>query len=404
MLKTVKIAICVKMGKMHKFIHACAGSGKTQYIAETCRDNNSPKELAVITYTVSGQDELRSRLLSTCSSGKRPKVFGWYEFLINQIVRLYLPLLFPEQRISGFYYPKGEDVAGRVMRMCEKTSPERYFTKDLKIHREFLEELSFEIIQASDGKVQNRLNEIFDLILIDEVQDINKFGLEVIDKLLDNGIQRSGFDGYQLLLVGDARQALLSTSRISNKNKKYSGVKVLDWYQGKVNQGLLKIEHRDYTYRCVQEIASFSDQIFDSKMGFPPTQSRYIYNDNHKGVFVVCEKDFREYFSRYSPVVLQYSKASYCKPEFNPLNIGVSKGRTYERTAVFLTGSMEDFIAGKGILEGKSASSFYVAVTRAKLSTALVVNKIPKGINKKLNLEIWSPRIGADVVSQDSLF
>ena len=399
----MKIAICVKMRKMHKFIHACAGSGKTQYIAETCRDNNSPKELAVITYTVSGQDELRSRLLSVCGSGKQPKVFGWYEFLINQIVRPYLPLLFPGQRISGFYYPEGEDVTGRMMCMRKKTSPERYFTKDSKIHREFLEELSFEIIKASDGKVQNRLNKIFDLILIDEVQDINKFGLEVIDKLLENGIQRSGFDGYQLLLVGDVRQALLSTSRISNKNKKYSGVKALDWYQGKVNQGLLKIEHRNYTYRCVQEIASFSDQIFDSKMGFPPTQSRCIYNDNHKGVFVVCEKDFQEYFSRYSPVVLQHNKNS-CKPEFNPLNIGVSKGRTYERAAVFLTSPMEDFIAGKGILEGRSASSFYVAVTRAKLSTALIVNKIPKRINKELNLEIWSPRIGADVVSQDGLF
>lgn len=105
---------------MHKFIHACAGSGKTQYIAETCRDNSSLKELAVITYTVSGQDELRSRLLSVCGSGKQPKVFGWYEFLINQIVRPYLPLLFPGQKISGFYYPEGKDMTGNMMRTHKK--------------------------------------------------------------------------------------------------------------------------------------------------------------------------------------------------------------------------------------------------------------------------------------------
>lgn len=389
---------------MHKFIHACAGSGKTQYIAETCRDNNSLKELAVITYTVSGQDELRSRLLSVCDSGKQPKVFGWYEFLINQIVRPYLPLLFPGQKISGFYYPEGKDMTGNMMRTHKKTSPERYFTKDLKIHREFLEELSFEIIKVSGGKVQNRLNKIFDLILIDEVQDINKFGLEIIDKLLDNGIQKSGFDGYQLLLVGDVRQALLSTSRMSNKNKKYSGINVLDWYRGKVNQGLLKIEHRDYTYRCAQEIASFSDQIFDSKMGFPPTQSRYIYDGNHKGVFVVCKKDFQDYLNLYSPVVLRHSKAIPCNPEWNPINIGVSKGRTYERVAIMATKPIKKFIEKKEYFSDNSASSFYVAVTRAKMSVAIVVDKVPRNICNELGIEIWPRCMRTDVVVQDSLF
>ena len=389
---------------MHKFIHACAGSGKTQYIAETCRDNNSPKELAVITYTVSGQDELRSRLLSICGSGEQPKVFGWYEFLINQIVRPYLPLLFPGQKISGFYYPEGKDVIGGMMRMRKKTSPDRYFTKDLKIHREFLEELSFEIIKVSGGKVQNRLNKIFDLILIDEVQDVNKFGLEVIGKLLENGVQGNNFDGYQLLLVGDVRQSILSTSRSSNINKNYSGYDVIKWYRKMENRQLLKIESHNYTYRCVQEIASFSDKIFRSDLGFGSTVSRCCLEDEHKGVFLVCKKDFQDYLKVYSPIVLRYSKAVPCDPEWNPINIGVSKGRTYERVAIMATKPIKKFIEKKEYFSANSASSFYVAVTRAKVSVAIVVDKIPRNICNELGIEIWPRRMGTEAVVQDSLF
>lgn len=108
---------------MHKFIHACAGSGKTQFIADTCSSSESMgKDIAVITFTVSGQDELRDRLHLVCEDWKIPKVFGWYQFLIQHIIRPYIPLLFPKQKVKGLYYPRDSHEDPYIDKM-------RYFRK-----------------------------------------------------------------------------------------------------------------------------------------------------------------------------------------------------------------------------------------------------------------------------------
>lgn len=403
----VKIALCVKKEKMHKFIHACAGSGKTQFIADACFSNKeSGKDIAVITFTVSGQDELRDRLHLVCEDWKIPKVFGWYQFLIQHIIRPYIPLLFPKQKVKGLYYPRGshEDPYIDKMRYFPKEDPRRYFVSNDGIHREFIEELAVGVIEKSQGMVQNRLNKIFNLIMIDESQDIGRNGLKVIEYLLSNGSRPGSSAEYSMYIVGDARQSILSTSRSSNKNKKYSGYDVIKWYREMENQQLLEIESHNYTYRCVQEIASFSDKIFHPGLGFESTVSRCCLEDEHKGVFLVCKKDFQDYINAYNPVVLRHSKAVPCDPEWNPVNIGVSKGRTYERVAIMATDPIKKFIEKKEYFSAKSASSFYVAVTRAKVSVAIVVDKVPRNVCNELGIQIWSRRMGADVVVQDSLF
>lgn len=391
---------------MHKFIHACAGSGKTQFIADTCSSSEGVgKDIAVITFTVSGQGELRDRLHLVCEDRKIPKVFGWYQFLIQHIIRPYIPLLFPGQKVKGLYYPRDsrEDPYVDKMRYFSKDSPKRYFVSD-SIHREFIEELAVGVIKKSQGMVQNRLNKIFNLIMIDEAQDIGRYGLKVIEYLLDNGLHPGTSAEYSMYIVGDARQSILSTSRSSNKNKKYSGYDVIKWYREMENQQLLEIESHNYTYRCAQEIASFSDKIFHPDLGFEPTVSRCFLEDEHKGVFLVCKKDFQEYLNVYNPIVLRHSKSVPCNPEWNPVNIGVSKGRTYERVAIMATKSIKKFIEKKEYLSAKSTSSFYVAVTRAKVSVAIVVDKVPRNICNELGIEIWSRRMGIDVVVQESLF
>ncbi len=392
---------------MHKFIHACAGSGKTQFIADTCSNSEySEKDIAVITFTVSGQDELRDRLHSVCEDWKIPKVFGWYQFLIQHIIRPYIPLLFPKQKVKGLYYPgdSSKDPYIDKMRYFRKSDPKRYFVSNDNIHREFIEELATEVIEKSHGMVQNRLNRIFNFIMIDEAQDIGKYGLKVIEYLLDNGPCRSDSTEYSMYIVGDTRQSILSTSRSPNKNKNYSGYNLIKWYREMENRQLLEIESHNYTYRCVQEIASFSDKIFHSDLGFESTVSRYFLEDEHKGVFLVCKKDFQDYLNLYSPVVLRNSKAVPCDPGWNPINIGVSKGRTYERVAIMATGPIKKFIEKKEYFSAMSASSFYVAVTRAKVSVAIVVDKVPRNICNELGIQIWSRRMGVDVVVQDSLF
>lgn len=68
------------------------------------------------------------------------------------------------------------------------------------------------------------------------------------------------------------------------------------------------------------------------------------------------------------------------------LNFKVSKGMTYERVLIVPTGPIAKFIASGVHLEANSASSFYVAVTRARQSVAIVMDR--PGLSA---LPYWSP-------------
>lgn len=59
---------------------------------------------------------------------------------------------------------------------------------------------------------------------------------------------------------------------------------------------------------------------------------------------------------------------------------------TYERVLIVPTGPIKKFIASNVFLEQTSASSFYVAVTRAKQSVAIVMEKT--GLSR---LPVWTP-------------
>ncbi len=61
-------------------------------------------------------------------------------------------------------------------------------------------------------------------------------------------------------------------------------------------------------------------------------------------------------------------------------------GMTYERVLIVPTGPIAKFIATGVHLEANSASSFYVAVTRARQSVAIVMDRPGKS-----TLPYWSP-------------
>ena len=66
---------------------------------------------------------------------------------------------------------------------------------------------------------------------------------------------------------------------------------------------------------------------------------------------------------------------------FNAINIGVSKGRTFNRVLIFPTRPMLDYLKTEDISKAGDKSKLYVAITRAKYSVAFVVDD--KNIIKK---------------------
>ncbi|WP_246875149.1 UvrD-helicase domain-containing protein [Corynebacterium sp. Marseille-P3884] len=370
----------------HQFVHACAGSGKTQYVIDHCSQSHPNVRRLIITLTLTGQDEIEGRLQKNIDpSSPAPEVTGWYAFLTHHIVRPYLPLLFPKQRVTGFIFDAGD--ARESLRYKKKTDPRRYFSETGMIYKDNLEELATGLIDEADGLVENRLRLIYDEILIDEAQDVSRSGLDVIARLLRQ-------DSVRCMLVGDSRQSLLDSSLSSRKNRKADRQNLMEWYRQFENSGRLKIVEKVETYRFNQTIADFSDTIFPKRFGFSSTMSRMNYESSHDGVFLVAKEDLDHYVAEFTPTVLRHSSSSWRdQTARNPITFGNSKGRTYQRVIILATGAIQDFCLKGKELQGKSACAFYVAVTRAQYSVAIVMNQSRKKLLKSapLSLSVWNP-------------
>lgn len=369
----------------HQFVSACAGSGKTQHVIDHCSQSQSNVRRLIITLTLTGQDELEGRLQKNIDpSAPTPEVTGWYAFLTNHIVRPYLPLLFPEQRVTGFMFDPGD--ARKSLRYKKKTDPRRYFSETGMIYKDNLEELATGLIDKAGGLVENRLRLIYDEILIDEAQDISRSGLDVIARLLHQ-------DPVRCLLVGDSRQSLIDSSLSSQKNRKADRQNLMEWYREFEKSGRLTIDEKAETYRFNQTIADFSDTIFPNRLGFSSTVSRMNDETSHDGVFLLAKEDLGNYIAEFNPTVLRHSSSSWRdQTEHNPITFGNSKGRTYQRVIILATEAIQDFCLKGKELKDKSACAFYVAVTRAQYSVAIVIDQSRRNLiaSAPLGLPVWS--------------
>lgn len=70
---------------------AVAGNGKTQMIAELCKNN--PRRRLLVTFTTTGQEELRARIFRERADplDPQPEVIGWYTFLIEHFLKPFYP-------------------------------------------------------------------------------------------------------------------------------------------------------------------------------------------------------------------------------------------------------------------------------------------------------------------------
>lgn len=370
---------------MNKLIHACAGSGKTQHIIDHCVNDEPDLRRIIITYTVSAQEDIKNRLQKASQLNMISfEIFGWYSFLIKHIIRPYLPLVFPEIRITGFIFDSSAEIAEKL-RYKKKENPERYFTKNGMLYRENIEDLALMVMERAACYVEKRLCRIYDEIIIDEVQDISgSTGLKIIEYILRE-------EEIKCLLVGDIRQSLIDT----NRAKKKSSEEFIETYRNFESEGIIQIEEKVETYRFNKSIANFSDNIFSDSLNFSKTRSLMSKETEHDGIFLVAEEDILDYISLFKPKVLRHSKKSWPSYSFLDVeNFGVSKGREFDRVMILSTKAIQDFCLENEQLTGKNANAFYVAVTRARYSVAIAVKLSREkllGQTFRKNCCMWAP-------------
>ncbi|KPW38777.1 UvrD-helicase domain-containing protein [Pseudomonas syringae] len=347
---------------------AVAGGRKTQGLVDYCRQATD-RQIAVLTFTQTNQQEIRSRLASQAGDSSALEVMGWYTFLLRHFAQPFLRFKFPKERVKGF------DFEGRPFERAVGRS--RFMDSGNRVYACELGKLAFELMEATPALLR-RLECIYDEILIDEVQDLASFDWEILEMLLGSTID--------VRMVGDVRQAVLSTNPRGKKNKKFGYAASLEWFRDREAEGLLSIAYATTTYRCRTEIATFSDTIFDATWGFPGTTSENLDETEHDGVFLLHTQHVDEYVGRYRPQCLRNSVSSAKHLDLDFQNFKGVKGATFDRVLLAPTVNIENFIKKGTSLEAAAAAAFYVAVTRARQSLAIVIDKVGTS-----TLPVWAP-------------
>lgn len=338
---------------------AVAGARKTQGVVDHCASVPLSRRVLVLTFTRANQAELQMRL--SRQAGDRPgvEVLGWFTFLLRHFARPFLPYKFPGKRVLGF------DFDGRPHRLAKGIS--RFFDAKGAVYACELGRLAYELIGESDGSLMRRLECIYDEILIDEVQDLSSHDWEIVDALMASRIT--------IHMVGDIRQSVLATNPRSSKNKRYAYAEVINWFRDRESRGILTISESATTWRCGPAIAAFSDTIFDSSWSFPVTKSKNLKTTGHDGVYLLHSDHLTEYMEAFSPKCLRNTAASGAQFALDFLNFKLAKGLTYERVLIIPTEAISKFLQKGSLLDPGPAASFYVAVTRAAQSVAILLDR-----------------------------
>jgi hypothetical protein len=345
---------------MNQLVLAVAGGRKTQSIVQACADAPPDRKILVLGYTRASQDELESRIRAAAPFKRNVEVMGWYALLLRHFIRPYLPLKYPGHRLSGLNF-EGEPAAGFYA-----AGAARFLDADDRAYQLHLSKLALDVQEASGAAVIDRLQHIYDEIYVDEVQDLGGCDLDIVESLFKSAID--------VQLVGDIRQALLSTNVRDPRHKKYRFANLIEWFRLQETGGLLTIDERPETYRSNQVIADFSDSIFAGGRQYSATVSRSTETHEHSGMFAVSTEDISVYRECFDPLCLRHGANSGGELDLPYVTFGTAKARTVEHVLIYPTASIRAFLTQGTELEGRAACALYITVTRAQHSVAFILN------------------------------
>ena len=361
----------------NRLIIAAAGAGKTTFLVQEAHQKSN-KKILITTFTDNNASEIKKKFIDLYGSVPgNVTVLPWVSFLLTHCVRpyqsCYAPSLHDENigfllvsEKSGFRYYLRTGQA--VYWSEEKNFKKHYFTDDIKIYSDKISKFVVKNNKCSDNAVFLRLKKIFDCIYIDEIQDMVGYDLEII-KLLFKEID-------EVLLVGDPRQCTYSTHN-AEKHQQYAEGNIDKFIQeqlGKritceIDTSTLKVSHRNFKAQC-----DFSSLLYPQyPVPMPCNCAECRGSSTHKGLFLVKSGDIEKYLLATKAVQLRWDVRTKCYDITPCFNMGESKGMTFNHTLIYLTVPMIKWLKNRTHeLEFSSKAKFYVALTRAKYSVAIV--------------------------------
>lgn len=352
---------------MNKFIIAAAGSGKTTYLVNEALKITSDKVL-ITTFTDANEHEIRAKFIKL--NGSVPEnvtVQTWFSFLLQHGVKPYQDVLI-DANIMGLLLVNNKSALkytfkGRPVYFPESDVKHYYFSHGLKIYSDKIAKFTYVANERTNGLIIDRIRRIYPYIFIDEVQDLAGYDLELIHLLLKTP--------SNIVMVGDPRQVTYHTHEEA-KNNKYTEGQIEQFICDKCKDTTVEIDKTSLktTHRNCKCICSFANSIFPD---YEPCDADEKCSTGHDGVFFVKPADADEYLRRYHPTQLRDRITVPVNSLYAVFNFGESKGLTFNRVLIYPTKPILDWIKdNNAALAFQSRSKFYVAVTRAEYSVAIV--------------------------------
>lgn len=353
---------------------AAAGSGKTKRLIDEALADPSTRVL-ITTYTRENCREIESRVWQAGNAVEHGvTVMTWFEFLLRDGIKPYQAYKTDIDRIRSINFTIRRQQT-RSLRFVPRSNFDGYFlNSDSDVYHDVVSDLACLLDIESGGKVIARLAACYDLILVDEMQDLAGHDLDLLERLMSAEVP--------LLLVGDPRQAVYSTNS-SARYRQYRRSGIVKWIDDQERAGHLSVEAITDCYRCNQAICDFADSLYPD---LPATTSANALTVDDMGVHLVDPTDLEAYRVLYAPQELRWSRSTAVDCE-TVLNFGQVKGTSFDRVLIHATGPMTNYIQSGSDLADEARAKLYVAATRARHSVAIV----PKSRVTGTALQYWSP-------------
>lgn len=349
-------------GALHHLMLAGAGAGKTTFLVNKAL--NSSGYTLITTYTLRNAEEIRNKI-RTLNHGVIPPtidVFPWDTFLLQHGAKPYRRSI-NSPRITGMQFVNSKAEGAPQWMNSRKIG--YYMNSSGQIYSDKLANFVCKCDDNTDGAVIERLTSCYSRIYIDEVQDLAGYDLEFLKKLLHQN--KSG-----IIMTGDPRQAIFTT-HWEAKNKQFNNGRTDAYIKSQCSDTCCDIDMvtLNRSFRCSPEICAFSSKLYPK---LPEVESCTNYAPTgHEGIFFVRPEDVDDYLSEYEPIQLRESMRTKVSDNYPVLNMGESKGTTYDRVLIYPTNDMLKWICNNSVdLKPGTRAKFYVALTRARYSVGIV--------------------------------
>lgn len=325
-----------------RVVFAVAGSGKTSSIID--RINNGSRCL-IITYTDNNTRHLKNRIIQKLGLiPKGVRVYSYFTFLYSFCYR---PICGYEVKTKGisFNFPLPQ-----YAQRTRKKTKEHYIDKNDRLFASRIAKLLIEFDVVPE--VIQRIEQFFDLVCVDEVQDFAANDFNFICKLANTNVE--------MRLVGDFYQHTFDTSRDGNTQKTLHAC--FDKYCKKLEKAGFRVdlESLSHSHRCSPSVCSF----IEDSLGIEIQSHR---EDGVEVSFVTNEQDIQHVYLNDSIVKLFYQKSNSYSG--NTENWGNTKGLDhYQDVCVVLNPkTLKAYNSEKlAHLPPTTKNKLYVACTRAK--------------------------------------